>query len=33
VKRARKKFAATLSVKLTAPNQTPVTMKQPVKVG
>jgi hypothetical protein len=33
VKRAKKKFAATLSVGLTAPGQTPVTMKRPVKVG
>jgi hypothetical protein len=33
VKRARKKFPATLSVKLTAPGQTPVTMKRTVKVG
>lgn len=33
VKKARKKFAATLAVSLTAPGQTPVTAKQPVKVG
>jgi hypothetical protein len=33
VKRAKKKFAASLAVNLTAPNQTPVTMKLPVKVG
>jgi len=33
VKRAKKKFPATLAVNLTAPNQTPVTMKRPVKVG
>ena len=33
VKRAKKKFPATLAVNLTAPNQTPVTMKLPVKVG
>jgi hypothetical protein len=33
VKRAKKKFPATLSVKLTAAGQTPVTMKRPVKVG
>jgi hypothetical protein len=33
VKRARKKFPATLSVTLTAAGQTPVTMKRPVKVG
>ena len=33
VKRARKKFPASLAVKLTAPGQTPVTMKRSVKVG
>jgi len=33
VKRAKKKFPASLAVSLTAPNQTPVTMKRPVKVG
>jgi hypothetical protein len=33
VKRARRGFPASLSVKLTAPGQTPVTMKQSVKVG
>jgi hypothetical protein len=33
VKRAKRKFAASLAVSLTAPNQTPVTMKRPVKVG
>jgi hypothetical protein len=33
VKRAKKKFPASLTVGLTAPNQTPVTMKLPVKVG
>jgi hypothetical protein len=33
VKRTKKKFPATLSVGLTAPSQTPVTMKQSVKVG
>ena len=33
VKRAKKRFPASLAVKLTAPNQTPVTMKRPVKVG
>jgi hypothetical protein len=33
VKRAKKKFPAALAVSLTAPNQVPVTMKRPVKVG
>jgi hypothetical protein len=33
VKRAKKKFPASLTVGLTAPNQTPVAMKLPVKVG
>jgi hypothetical protein len=33
VKRAKKKFPASLAVSLTAPNQTAVTMKRPVKVG
>jgi hypothetical protein len=33
VKRARRGFPASLSVKLTAPGQTPVTMKRGVKVG
>ena len=33
VKRAKKKFPAALAVNLTAPNQTPVTMKRSVKVG
>jgi hypothetical protein len=32
IKRARKAFPATLAVKLTAPAQAPVTMKQGVKV-
>jgi hypothetical protein len=33
VKRAKKKFPASLAVSLTAPNQTAVTMKRRVKVG
>lgn len=33
VKRAKKRFRATLAVNLTASNQTPVTMKRSVKVG
>jgi hypothetical protein len=33
VKRAKKKFPGSLAVSLTAPSQTPVTMKLPVKVG
>jgi hypothetical protein len=33
VKRARKKFPAALSIKLTAPGQAPVTMKRGVRVG
>jgi hypothetical protein len=33
VKRAKKKFPAALAVNLTAPDQTPVTMKRSVKVG
>ena len=33
VKRAKNKFPASLAIGLTAPNQTPVTMKRPVKVG
>ena len=33
VKRARKRFRATLAVNLTASNQTPVTMKRSVRVG
>jgi hypothetical protein len=33
VKRARGKFPAALSIRLTAPGQTPVTMKRGVKVG
>ena len=32
VMKAKKPFAASLAVKLTAPGQTPVTVKRPVKV-